>query len=184
MIPLGRHDLVRSDATIRYWTRGRVDAPTVVLLHGATLDHRAWTPQLDELQRRYRVVLPDLRAHGESSGRFDFEATVRSGTSSLCSTGCPSVAPCSSGSASAERGTRDRAPRARPSARHGGRGHAMQRAERHPMAASATIAALAAHAYFAGDTFAREAARHKDARGDGQAFVNRYGSRCGRRVHP
>ena len=43
MLTLHPHDLVRPDATIRYWTGGDT-GPTVVLLHGATLDHRAWDP--------------------------------------------------------------------------------------------------------------------------------------------
>ena len=39
---LDPHELVRPDATIRYWTGGATGERTVVLLHGATLDHRAW----------------------------------------------------------------------------------------------------------------------------------------------
>jgi 3-oxoadipate enol-lactonase len=49
----------------------------VVLLHGATLDHRAWAPQVESLRGRFRLVVPDLRAHGESTGSFDFEAAVQ-----------------------------------------------------------------------------------------------------------
>jgi pimeloyl-ACP methyl ester carboxylesterase len=74
---LDPHELVRPDATIRYWTGGDATGPTVVLLHGATLDHRAWAPQVDVLQDRFRLVVPDLRAHGESTGSFDFEAAVQ-----------------------------------------------------------------------------------------------------------
>src|SRR3954464_999501 len=77
VIPLRRHDLIRPDATIRYYTGGPAGAPTAVLLHGATLDHRAWTPQTDVLRERFRVVVPDLRAHGRSTGRFDFELAVQ-----------------------------------------------------------------------------------------------------------
>jgi len=43
-----------------------------VLLHGATLDHQAWDDQVDGLARRYRVVVPDLRGHGESRLDEDF----------------------------------------------------------------------------------------------------------------
>jgi 3-oxoadipate enol-lactonase len=75
MSALHAHDLPRPDATTRYWTGGTA-GPTVVLLHGATLDHRAWAPQVDDLVDDYRVVLPDLRAHGESTGRFDFRDAV------------------------------------------------------------------------------------------------------------
>jgi 3-oxoadipate enol-lactonase len=76
MLTLEPHDLVRPDGTIRYWTGGTT-GPTVVLLHGATLDHRAWVPQADALGDAFRVVVPDLRGHGESTGRFDFEEAVR-----------------------------------------------------------------------------------------------------------
>ena len=76
MVTLHPHDLGRPDGTIRYWTGGTA-GPTVVLLHGATLDHRAWMPQADALGGEFRVVVPDLRGHGGSTGRFDFEDAVQ-----------------------------------------------------------------------------------------------------------
>ena len=75
MTPLSGHHLARPDSTIRYWSGG-TEGPTVVFLHGATLDHHSWTPQLDALRDRCRVVAPDLRGHGASTGRFDFDAAV------------------------------------------------------------------------------------------------------------
>jgi 3-oxoadipate enol-lactonase len=73
-----RHELTRPDARIRYWTGGPDGAPTLVLLHGATLDHHAWNPQVDALKSRYRIVVPDLRKHGASTGpkQFTFEDAV------------------------------------------------------------------------------------------------------------
>src|SRR5215217_7931837 len=76
MLPTGkRRELIRPDVTIRYWLSGPLGAPRVVLLHGATLDHRAWDAQVEALSERYRVVVPDLRGHGESTmeGRFRFD---------------------------------------------------------------------------------------------------------------
>lgn len=70
-----RNDLARPDATIRYWGGG-AEGTTVVFLHGATLDHHSWAPQIDALHDRFRVVAPDLRGHGASTGRFDFVAAV------------------------------------------------------------------------------------------------------------
>ena len=67
-----RRELVRPDATIAYWVSGPRRAPVVVLLHGATLDHQAWDDQVDGLAPRYRVVVPDLRGHGESRLDEDF----------------------------------------------------------------------------------------------------------------
>jgi 3-oxoadipate enol-lactonase len=73
---LSPHELPRPDATIAWWSGGTT-GPTVVLLHGATLDHRAWAPQVDALVDRFHVVVPDLRAHGASTGRFAFEDAVQ-----------------------------------------------------------------------------------------------------------
>jgi 3-oxoadipate enol-lactonase len=73
-----RHELARADGPIRYWTGGRGDGPVLVFLHGATLDHRSWDAQRVALQSRYRIVVPDLRAHGESmtTDAFSFAAAV------------------------------------------------------------------------------------------------------------
>jgi 3-oxoadipate enol-lactonase len=79
MTPLIAHELARPDATIRYWASPEPvssSAPTLVLLHGATLDHRAWDVQVAALLESYPVVVPDLRAHGESTGAFCFRAAV------------------------------------------------------------------------------------------------------------
>jgi 3-oxoadipate enol-lactonase len=73
-----RRELIRPGATIAYWVSGPERAPVVLLLHGATLDHRAWDAQVDELTPQYRVVVPDLRGHGESTleGAFRFDDAV------------------------------------------------------------------------------------------------------------
>jgi 3-oxoadipate enol-lactonase len=73
-----RRELVRPDATVAYWVNGPDRAPLVVLLHGATLDHHAWDAQVEALATRYRVVVPDLRGHGESTlqGAFRFDDAV------------------------------------------------------------------------------------------------------------
>jgi pimeloyl-ACP methyl ester carboxylesterase len=40
--------------------------PAVVLLHPTPLNHRFWLPVADLLAPRYRLLIPDLRGHGES----------------------------------------------------------------------------------------------------------------------
>jgi 3-oxoadipate enol-lactonase len=73
------HALQRPDATIRYrisHPAAPTTTPTLVLLHGATLDHHAWAPQVAALRDRFPLVTPDLRSHGASTGRFDFTAAV------------------------------------------------------------------------------------------------------------
>ena len=56
---------VRSvDAEIAYWALG--SGPSVVLLHPFPANHEFWLPVADELASRYRLILPDVRGHGES----------------------------------------------------------------------------------------------------------------------
>ena len=43
----------------------------LVLLHGITLRHDVWAPQLHQLADRYRVIAVDLRGHGESRAGTD-----------------------------------------------------------------------------------------------------------------
>jgi 3-oxoadipate enol-lactonase len=52
------------DAEIVYWSLG--DGPPVVLLHPFPAHHEFWLPVAETLATRYRVILPDLRGHGES----------------------------------------------------------------------------------------------------------------------
>jgi pimeloyl-ACP methyl ester carboxylesterase len=41
----------------------------LALLHSKLLSHREWEPVVDELEHRYRLVLPDLPLHGDSEDR-------------------------------------------------------------------------------------------------------------------
>jgi pimeloyl-ACP methyl ester carboxylesterase len=43
--------------------------PPLALLHSALLSHREWTPVVEYLSDRFRVVLPDLPLHGDSEDR-------------------------------------------------------------------------------------------------------------------
>ncbi len=52
------------DAQLFYEIAG--SGPDVVLLHPFPLNRRFWDPVADQLSARYRVLLPDLRAHGDS----------------------------------------------------------------------------------------------------------------------
>src|SRR5271165_1284260 len=53
-----------TDAQLFYEVVG--DGPSVVLLHPFPLNHNFWAAIAPQLSSRYRVILPDLRAHGES----------------------------------------------------------------------------------------------------------------------
>jgi 3-oxoadipate enol-lactonase len=52
------------DAEIVYWSLG--EGSPVILLHPFPVNHEFWLPVAERLGTRYRVVLPDLRGHGES----------------------------------------------------------------------------------------------------------------------
>jgi pimeloyl-ACP methyl ester carboxylesterase len=57
--------LIKSgDTEIVYWSLG--DGSPIVLLHPFPANHEFWLPVADVLATRYRVVLPDLRGHGDS----------------------------------------------------------------------------------------------------------------------
>jgi len=61
-----KQELKRSGSTLVYWLNGPEKAPLVVLTHGATIDHRTWNPQLKALESEYRVLVWDVRGHGQS----------------------------------------------------------------------------------------------------------------------
>ncbi len=62
------------DAEIVYWTLG--DGSPVVLLHPFPVHHEFWLPVAEALSARYRLILPDLRGHGDS-GVGDGPATMQ-----------------------------------------------------------------------------------------------------------
>jgi len=51
---------------------------TIVLVHAFGSSSRAWAPQLRALSERYRVLAPDLPAHGEVGGPFTLARAVES----------------------------------------------------------------------------------------------------------
>jgi len=56
--------ITSDDAEIFYEVMG--DGPPLVLLHAFPANHELWQPAAQALATRYRVILPDLRGHGES----------------------------------------------------------------------------------------------------------------------
>jgi 3-oxoadipate enol-lactonase len=52
------------DAYLSYEIAG--SGPDVVLLHPFPLNHHFWDSVIPDLTTRYRLILPDLRAHGDS----------------------------------------------------------------------------------------------------------------------
>ena len=56
--------LTSDDAEIAYEVLG--NGPPVVLLHPFPVNHEFWLPAAQALESRYRLILPDLRGHGDS----------------------------------------------------------------------------------------------------------------------
>jgi 3-oxoadipate enol-lactonase len=61
---IATHQVRSGDALIAYRIVG--DGPPVVLLHSFPANHQLWLPLADALASRYRLILPDLRGHGDS----------------------------------------------------------------------------------------------------------------------
>ena len=57
--------IVSDDAEIVYDSSG--SGPAVILLHPFPAHHEFWLPLAPRLASRYRLIMPDLRGHGESS---------------------------------------------------------------------------------------------------------------------
>jgi len=53
-----------SDTEIVYYAQG--EGPAVILLHPFPANHEFWLPVAEILSTRYRLILPDLRGHGDS----------------------------------------------------------------------------------------------------------------------
>jgi 3-oxoadipate enol-lactonase len=68
-----RHEIQSDDAQIVYYAHGQ--GPPVILLHPFPANHRFWAYLVPSLESRYRLILPDLRGHGDS-GVGDGPATM------------------------------------------------------------------------------------------------------------
>jgi 3-oxoadipate enol-lactonase len=172
-----RRELIRPDATLSFVVDGPDGAPTVVLLHGATLDGHAWDAQVAALRDRYRVVVPDLRGHGTSAmdGRFTFDDAVADVLALLdelgldAATGAPVVLVGLSLGGNIAQEIAYRAPE-RLSALVVA-DSTCNTAERHPMAAPLTIATLSTMALGGREQFMRHAAAATSPREDVQHYV-------------
>jgi pimeloyl-ACP methyl ester carboxylesterase len=72
--------IVSDDADIFYDVAGA--GPPVVLLHPFPVNHEFWLPVTKHLASRYRLIMPDLRGHGES-GLGNGSATMQKHASDI-----------------------------------------------------------------------------------------------------
>jgi pimeloyl-ACP methyl ester carboxylesterase len=69
--------------SLAYIDMGARSGPVVVLIHGYTDNARDWVPMLPYLSKRYRLILVDIRGHGQSSKpeccytRLDFAYDIK-----------------------------------------------------------------------------------------------------------
>jgi pimeloyl-ACP methyl ester carboxylesterase len=56
-----------SGIDLSYLDKGQ--GPAVLLIHGHPFNGSMWSPQIDALQGRHRVIVPDLRGYGGWSVR-------------------------------------------------------------------------------------------------------------------
>jgi pimeloyl-ACP methyl ester carboxylesterase len=56
----------------------RSEGTTVVLVHALGSSRRAWTPQIEALSNRHRVLAPDLPGHGQAKAPFTLDRAVES----------------------------------------------------------------------------------------------------------
>lgn len=73
MQPIAFQQIKSGDAELVYYALG--EGPPVILLHPFPANHEFWLPVANALSTRYRVILPDLRGHGDS-GLGDGPATM------------------------------------------------------------------------------------------------------------
>jgi pimeloyl-ACP methyl ester carboxylesterase len=52
--------------TLKYVEMGPPEAPAVVLIHGMSHNSRSWSLMAPHLAERYRLIIVDLRGHGDS----------------------------------------------------------------------------------------------------------------------
>src|SRR5258706_3388832 len=57
----------QSGVEVAFDEEGPVDGRPIVLLHGLTDDRRSYALVIEDLAARYRLLIVDLRGHGESS---------------------------------------------------------------------------------------------------------------------
>ena len=63
---------------IRLYYEEHSQGESIIFLHGFTLDHRVWEPQVKFFSASYRVIVVDARGHGKSDApKTDYGRTYR-----------------------------------------------------------------------------------------------------------
>lgn len=61
---------------VHYKSWGKAGAPTVILVHGFTLDQSFWSRQVPALAKTHRVIALDSPGHGDSGAPQDVDYTI------------------------------------------------------------------------------------------------------------
>lgn len=73
----GRAGLVEAEDNALLYVEERGQGPALLLVHGWMMSGRYWRRQLEGLSQRFRVIAPDLRAHGNSAKALHGHTLVR-----------------------------------------------------------------------------------------------------------
>ena len=65
--------IIANNLNISYLEVG--SGPALLLLHGFSLDHTVWENQIKDLEKKYRIIVPDLRCSG-LTGNSSEEVTI------------------------------------------------------------------------------------------------------------
>ncbi len=68
---LTEYVLDRKSCPLHYWIGGQEGQPLVVFTHGACVDHHSFDPLFPTVAQQYRVLLWDVRGHGQSQPMGD-----------------------------------------------------------------------------------------------------------------
>ncbi|GAB4549698.1 MAG: alpha/beta hydrolase [Anaerolineae bacterium] len=63
---MDHYTLSHKECTLHYWLTGPQNRPMLIFTHGATADHLMFEPQIAEFAKDYRILVHDVRGHGES----------------------------------------------------------------------------------------------------------------------
>jgi N-formylmaleamate deformylase len=62
-----QEDIPINNSYLHYWRTGHGEKEPIILVHGFSDNGLCWTPVARELEKKYDVIMPDMRSHGLSA---------------------------------------------------------------------------------------------------------------------
>ena len=60
--------VIVNDIEMNYEVRG--EGEPIILIHGSGTSWKMWKPQIEQFSKKYKMIMIDMRGHGESSKHF------------------------------------------------------------------------------------------------------------------